>query len=217
MIRVLVACYALLAAVIVASMTIDIVLIGNGTYASDSAQIGVADGLFRFFSYFTIQSNLFVLAMVVTLIRVANRDGRVWRVARLDSLIGIVITGVVYAVVLAPQQHLTGWSRVATTGLHYVSPIATVLLWLVFGPRPRIDWRTVAWAFVWPVAWVVYTFVHGAITGWYPYSFLDVVVKGYAGSLVYTAAIFVIALVLALALKGLDRLPALEVSDAKSR
>jgi hypothetical protein len=216
-VRVLRACYALLAVVIVASMTIDIVLIVNGTYASDSARVGVAVGLFRFFSYFTIQSNLFVLAMAVTLMRAPNRDGRIWRVARLDSLIGIVITGVVYAVVLAPQQHLTGWSRVATTGLHYISPIATVLLWLVFGPRPRIDWRSAGWAFAWPIAWIVYTFVHGAITGWYPYSFLNVVVKGYAGSLVYTAAIFVIAFVLALVFKGLDRLPVLEVSDAKAR
>ncbi|MFD4192332.1 hypothetical protein [Amycolatopsis thermoflava] len=34
-------------------------------------------------------------------------DGPVWRVAQLGALLGILITGLVFAIVLAPQVHLT--------------------------------------------------------------------------------------------------------------
>lgn len=39
----------------------------------------------------------------------------------------------------------------------------------VFGPRPRIEVRTIALAMLWPVAWIVYILIYGAITKWYPY------------------------------------------------
>jgi Na+-transporting NADH:ubiquinone oxidoreductase subunit NqrB len=49
-------------------------------------------------------------------------DGRVWWVVRLDALLGILITGLVFAIVLAPQAHLTGAALIATIGVHYISP-----------------------------------------------------------------------------------------------
>jgi hypothetical protein len=33
--------------------------------------------------------------------------------------------------------------------------------------------------FAWPLLWIVYTFAHGAATGWYPYPFLDAHTHGY--------------------------------------
>jgi hypothetical protein len=91
------------------------------------------------------------------------------------------------------------WSN---AGLHYVSPVATLLGWLLLGPRPRVTGATVARALVWPVVYVGWTLAHGAVTGWYPYPFLDVAELGYARALVDVA--FVV--LLALALLGLFRL-----------
>ncbi|RSD21380.1 Pr6Pr family membrane protein [Amycolatopsis eburnea] len=125
------------------------------------------------FSYFTIESNLFVLAVAVVLTVRPLADGRGWRVVRLDSLLGFLITGLVYAIVLAPQVHLTGAALVATIGFHCVSPWATVPAWLLLGPRPRLTWGTVGWAFAWPLLSLGYIFVQGAFTHWYPYPFLD--------------------------------------------
>src|SRR5690606_32244206 len=75
----------------------------------------------------------------------AHRDGPVWRVVRADALLGIVLTGLVHVVLLRPLLHLDGLSRVADSGLHLVVPALTVLGWLLFGPRPRLDARTVGW------------------------------------------------------------------------
>jgi hypothetical protein len=50
----------------------------------------------RFFSYFTTQANLLVVATSVSLAFRADRDGSSWRVARLNALTGITITAVVH-------------------------------------------------------------------------------------------------------------------------
>ncbi len=205
--------HAVIALVVVACLVLQVVLLLTGGADANSGrsgeQVGVGVRLWRLFSYFTIQSNLFVLATAAVLAWRPAHDGAVWRVVRLDALLGIVITGLVFAIVLAPQVHLTGAALVATIGFHYVSPWATLLGWLLFGPRPRIGWATVAGAFAWPVLWLVYTFTQGAFTGWYPYPFLDVTELG-AGSAVRNALLVVVlGALLAVVLRVLDaRLPA---------
>jgi hypothetical protein len=131
----------------------------------------------RFFSYFTIQSNILLLITSWQLTKDPGRDGRGWRVLRLDALLGITVTGLVYTAVL--REPVSGWSAVANAGLHYVGPAAAVVGWLLWGPRPRVEWRTVWWSVVWPLCWLAYTLVHGAISGWYPYPFVDVPTIGY--------------------------------------
>jgi hypothetical protein len=206
------ACYGIIALVVSAAFVIQLVVLFTGgadaNSGSNESAASNATKLIHFFSYFTIQSNLFVLATTIALLLRPDRDGRLWRVARLDALLGIVITGLVYDLVLAREIHLTGAALVATIGFHYISPWATLLTWVISGPRPRISWRTVAAAFIWPVLWIGYTFAHGAMTGWYPYPFLDAAEKGYAAAVAGTAVVFVIACVLAVAFRLADRLPA---------
>lgn len=204
---------ALLVAVIGTSLVVQIGLLLTGGQDANSGSaeqyVGVGTRFVRFFSYFTIESNLLVLACAITLLLKPDRDGRIWRIVRLDALLGIVITGLVFAIVLAKQVHLTGAAWWCTVGFHYVAPWVTLLGWLVLGPRPRITWSTVGWAFVWPVAWLVWTFAHGAVTDWYPYPFLNVAEKGYATALTNTGIVVVVSLVLAVAFRLLDRrLPA---------
>ncbi|GAB3566812.1 hypothetical protein GCM10027445_14250 [Amycolatopsis endophytica] len=52
----------------------------------------------------------------MALARRPDFGGPLWRVVRLDALLGILITGLVYAIVPAPQVHLTGAALVATIG-----------------------------------------------------------------------------------------------------
>lgn len=85
---------------------------------------------------------------------------------------------------------------VATIGFHYIASWATLLGWLLFGPRPRSDRATMAWALLWPIAWITYTFIRGALVHWYPYPFLDVDQTGYGAAIRGTALVLVLAVVL---------------------
>lgn len=161
--------------------------------------------LANFFSFFTIQSNLIVLAVAISLVLAADRDGPVWRVARLDALVCITVTCLVDLTVLRPIQHLAGWSNVADLGLHVVTPILVVLGWLLFGPRPRFTWGTLAWSLVFPLAWLAYTLIRGPIVGWYPYPFIEVATKGYARVAVNCLLVALLLIGLGLVFVWLDR------------
>jgi hypothetical protein len=204
--------HAVLAVVVTAAFAGQLYLLAHGVTELDPAAseqgVGIAVRLGRLVSYFTIESNLLVLATAVMLVLSPDRDGRLWRVLRLDALLGIVITGLVFGLVLAPLVHPTGLGAWVNAGFHYFSPWWTLAGWLLFGPRPRIGWPTVAWAFAWPVAWIGYTFIHGAVTGWYPYPFLNAQTHGYAVAVRNTAVVLVAGGVIVLAFKALDgRLP----------
>jgi hypothetical protein len=140
---------------------------------------GVVSRLSDTASYFTIWSNV-VVAVAVTLL--ARRETRVtgWvRVLRLDALLMITITAIVYQVLLAPTTVVVGWSRLTDPILHQISPALTVLVWLVFGPRRWVTWRVVVASLGIPLAWIVWMLARGAVVGAYPYGFANVEERGY--------------------------------------
>lgn len=194
-----------LALVVLASLIIQITLSARG--ADDPA--GAVTRFVRLFSYFTIQSNILLLAGLATLTVDPGRDGRIWRIVRLDAMLGIVITGLVYATVLAGTAHPTGAGWWSNLGFHYLAPWWALLGWLIFGPRPRVDRHTLAWAVLWPLLWIAYTLAHGAVTHWYPYPFVSVADLGYAVAVRNLGFVVLIAVVFAVVLRLLDqRLPA---------
>lgn len=167
-----------------------------------------AERIVRLFSYFTIQSNLLIGGVSLALALDPRRDGPLFRVLRLDALLCITVTGIVYNTVLRGLVELTGAGMVSNVMLHVLAPVFAVVAWLLVGPRPRVSARTVWWSVVYPIAWLVYTFVRGAVTGWYPYPFLDVTELGYAGAVTSSAIVAVVFLVLAWGVRWADgRLP----------
>ncbi|VTR77865.1 Pr6Pr family membrane protein [Cellulomonas hominis] len=166
----------------------------------------MAERLTRLFSYFTIQSNILVAVASGLLAAQPLRTGRVRAVLHLDALLCIGVTGVVYHAVLADSAAvLTPSGRLANLLLHTVTPVGAWLVWLLVGPRPRFGGSTVAWAVAYPLAWIAYTFVRGAVVGWYPYPFLDAGAIGLSTAVRNTAAVAVGFLVLAVLVRLLER------------
>jgi hypothetical protein len=161
--------------------------------------------LLRFASYFTIQSNLLVLMSTLPLTRNPQHDGATWRVGRLDSLLGISVTGLVFGLVLSATYHPQGLGWWTNLGLHSVSPTLTVLGFMILGPRDRLPWRVVGRALLWPAGWILWTLLHGAVTGFYPYAFLDVAALGYGRALLSMGVVVLLAFGLLLLFRSLDR------------
>lgn len=177
-----------LAVVALGGFTIELVTALTGDLGEAPSR---AERLLRLFSYFTIVSNLAVGIVALLLAVAPRRDGPAFRVARLDALLCIAVTGVVYQALLRGLRELTPSGALADLLLHVVAPILAVGGWLLVGPRPRVTWGTVAWSVVAPLAWIGWTFARGAATGWYPYPFLDVGQVGWGQALLTTAAISV--------------------------
>jgi len=157
----------------------------------------MAERLTRLFSYFTIDSNILIGTVSAMLAVRPKRDGRLFRVLRVDSVLCIAVTGIVYHVALRGVGDLTPSGQLSNALLHTLVPLGAILAWLAVGPRPRITWGTVGWAVLPPMAWIAYTFTRGSIVDWYPYPFLDVERLGYPAAMVNTAVVALNFLVLA--------------------
>jgi len=194
------------AGVVEAALVLQTVLVITGDSVLAETQVPpLLTRLGRLVSYFTIQSNLLVAVTAVQLARDPLRDGRWWRPVRAAALVGITVTGLVHFVLLRPLLDLHGASWAADKLLHMVVPLLAVVGWLLVGPRPRAPWRDALTVLVWPVAWLAWTLVVGARTGWYPYPFLDVGARGAASVAVVCVALTVLFLALAAGLSALDR------------
>ncbi len=165
---------------------------------------GLAVRLLRFVSYFTILSNVLVAVVTLPLVRDPTHDGRLWRVLRLDAVVCIAVTAVVHWLLLRPILDLEGAPLVADLLLHVVVPLLALVGWLVAGPRRRVDRADVLPALVLPVAWLVLTLGRGAVTGWYPYPFLDVGELGYPGVVLNCLGVAALLLALCWATTRLD-------------
>ncbi|MGB3184700.1 MAG: Pr6Pr family membrane protein [Ornithinimicrobium sp.] len=75
--------------------------------------------------------------------------------------------------------------------LHYVTPAATGLVWLVLGPRGWITWRTVLASMILPLIWIAWMLSRGAVVGAYPYGFADVGTRGF-GAVAVTLGLIVV-------------------------
>jgi len=149
--------------------------------------------LVRTLSYFTIDTNALVAVLGLLVALRPERSGAWWRALRLGAPLCIAIVGVVYHLELR-RAGLTGLDLVLDVGLHYVMPALAVGGWLALTPRGLADAGTVLRVLVYPLAWCAWTAAHGAVTGWYPYPFLDVTQVGAGGA---ALGVLVVALVLA--------------------
>jgi len=198
--------HLLTAVVVVAALLLQLVLVVEGGRVLDDQQPpGLGVRLGRLVSYFTIQSNLLVAVAAITLARDPSYDGRWWRTVRLAGLVGITVTGLVHFVLLRPLIDLSGWDWAADKLLHMAVPALAVVGWLLFGPRPRVSLVEVRRAIAWPVAWLLWTLAVGALTGWYPYPFLDVEAEGWARVLAAAGMVTLLFLALFAAAYRLDR------------
>lgn len=172
----------------------------------------------QLFSYFTILSNLIVAFVLVAGGLVLRRRLPDWW----DGLRGAVtfyllMTGLVYAFVVAPPEEILIWN-IGWTGIieHRFAPMFSLADWALVTMISHSRWQRPLLWLVFPIAYLGYTLVHGLATGWYPYAFVDPVASGswpavWANIGVVTLAFLVFAVVLHLIgatrerLSGIDR------------
>jgi hypothetical protein len=192
--------YAVTALAVLAGVVIETVLVA-GDPPTGSPLAGVAN----LFTFFTIQSNLLVGIAATLMASGRARDATWFRALVIAALLAISITALVWHGVLAgPPGALSGSAAIGDVLVHTISPALFVVGWLVFGPRV-FSMRAVLLSLLYPLAWLAFTLIRGAVADYYPYPFMDVSAIGYARTSVNLSIIVGLALVLVLAFTAIER------------
>jgi len=185
-----------------------------GTYPSlntDASLLGNPDQgalgrIFDFFTYFTIWSNILVAVIMWMLVANPRRNGKVFRVLRLDTILMISVTGIIYQGLLAASAKNVGLEVVTNFFEHQLTPIVVVVVWLLVGPRRQIKWADIPLALILPIVWAIFALVRGAVIHAYPYGFLNVDKYGLGAVILTVIEIAIFGVIISAIYLGLDRL-----------
>ncbi|WP_368499025.1 Pr6Pr family membrane protein [Herbiconiux sp. A18JL235] len=177
------------------------VLAGLGLAVTIGVQIGdrVANRAFdpwEYFSYFTIQTSLFEVVVLlvggVLALRLA-RDPVGFTAVRMAVLSYAIVTGGVYNLLLRSIPSTDSFVVLSWPNevVHVWVPLLLVVDWFLAPGRPPLPWRSLWLVPIYPVAWAGYTFVRAAASGGeiYPYPFLDPATDGWPSVFAYIVAL----------------------------
>lgn len=131
----------------------------------------------EYFTYFTILGSMLAIGVLVAGGVPALRhpvDPVPYTIARLSVVTYAVVTAIVYNVLLRgiPDEGfvVSPWPGEI---MHVWIPIVLLVDWLVSPGRPALRWTALRYVVIFPLAWLAFTLVRGALTNWYPYPFLE--------------------------------------------
>ena len=167
----------LLTASVIAAYRLGFAALGVAAIVTQLAkQIDRDASIVNFFSFFTIQSNLILIA-VFLIGAWALLKGRAlprWDLVRGAAAAYMTTTGVVYVLLLAgleeDLQTATPWVNAV---LHYWLPLVAIADWVIDRPSRAIPFRDALVWLLFPLGWLAYSIVRGLAVDWYPYPFLD--------------------------------------------
>ncbi|QIQ21057.1 Pr6Pr family membrane protein [Zophobihabitans entericus] len=159
-----------------------------------------------YYSFFTVLSNICLAISSAFLVINPKANSQLFRIIRLDGLVGVLITAIVYnAVLRGIHKPPTPILQMANESLHLIVPALGLLSWLIYGPYPRIDRKTVVLACIPLMIYGGYIFIRGHITGQYPYPFINVIRIGYEKAIINAGMLLGLFIVLAFILWLIER------------
>jgi hypothetical protein len=159
------------------------------------------EGTIRFFSYFTILTNILVAcSLTAVIINAKSRLGIFFSGNSVQTAIAVYIfvVGLVYNLILRKLWTPQGLQLIVDNILHSAVPLIYVLYWIAYLPKENLNWKDAVRWLAYPALYFLWVIIFGALTSFYPYPFIDVNAIGYAKMFLHAAVLLIVFLSLAL-------------------
>ena len=165
--------------------------------------------LIKFFSYFTILTNLLVAICFTYLY--FNKESRIktWfsKAKTLKAInVYILVVGLIYNLVLRPLREAKGLEILADELLHAVVPLLFIIFWVFFVEKSRLKWKDAFAWLIYPFVYLIYSLIRGAIIKQYPYFFIDANKLNPMEILINCLMLFIVFLMLSWLFIGIGKL-----------
>ncbi|HQU03370.1 MAG TPA: Pr6Pr family membrane protein [Acidocella sp.] len=176
-------------------------------YYLSIGESGLAAGTGFFFGYFTILGNMLVASAFLA--PFAAGRGRFFERPGVRTAIAvyILVIAIVFHVLLRQLYHPVGLGWYVNLLLHYIMPPLYILDWVLFVPKQNLRFSQIPYWLIFPLAYATATLAHGALSGYYPYPFLDAGKYGYGRVLPNIAGLTGFFLLLSAGFVGVAKLP----------
>lgn len=141
----------------------------------------VAEAMMRFFTFFTITTNILV-ALIFTVIWLKPNDKSSFLArysTKTAAAVFIFVVGFVYNVILRFLWQPQGVQKIVDEMLHLVIPILYCLYWFFKMKVQLIQWKSILIWLIYPLVYLIVIMIRGAFSHYYPYPFVNVSDLGY--------------------------------------
>lgn len=155
--------------------------------------VSVPETIIRFFSFFTILTNILVaVCFSVLWIKPKNKLELFFLSSKTLTAITlyILIVGIVYNLILRFLWSPTGLQKIDDEILHLIIPILVLIYWAKGVQKKNIEYKNILPWLIYPFLYLVYTIISGHFFNFYPYPFIDVMQLGYTK--VFTNSFFMV-------------------------
>ena len=157
-------------------------VIGQFVLMLQNRQADILETIIRFFSFFTILTNILVALYFTS--RIPKFDkvsfGQLSRKGALTALtVFILVVGLVYQIILRNTWHPTGFQRIIDELLHSVIPLFVLIYWFLFADSAEIKFQNCKNWLWFPIIYFVYVIIRGHFSNFYPYPFINISEIGY--------------------------------------
>ena len=160
------------------------------------------------FKYYTIQTNLMVAVWFILAIVWYNKPEALKKIS--GSLKGaftlyITTTFIFFAILLAPLYQPTGFAAFTNIVLHYLIPIAFIIDWVLTETKINYKWKYLPYWTIYPLGYLLFSFIHGTLTGDYIYPFLSINLLGILFYLISVSLLIGVGIALGSLYIGINR------------
>ena len=146
-------------------------------------QAHIAETIIRFFSFFTILTNILVVLYFTSRISVfkENYISNLSNKGNLTALTAfILVVGLVYQIILRGTWQPTGLQKIIDELLHSAIPLFVFLYWLKFANKTDLIFKNIKFWLWYPIGYFLYVIIRGHFSNFYPYPFVNVIEIGYS-------------------------------------
>ncbi len=134
----------------------------------------ISETTIRFFSFFTILTNAMVafyytVAIIKPTTAIIQKAGTVTAIT-----VYITVVGLVYQIVLRPLWHPEGLQKIVDELLHAVVPLMVIMYWYLYEQKSSVNYKQIPKWLIYPLLYLIYILIRGALSGFYPYPFMHV-------------------------------------------
>ncbi len=160
-------------------------------------QADIFETIIRFFSFFTILTNILVALYFTTKVFHLSRFpfNLFRKKGALTAITAFIfIVGLVYQVVLRNIWTPTGLQFIVDELLHTVIPLFVLFYWYLNSTDSATTIKSLMKWLLYPIFFLLFVLIRGHFSGYYPYPFLNVTEIGYQKTFANVGIIFGVAL-----------------------
>lgn len=170
-------------------------------------QTEIFETTIRFFSFFTILTNILVALFFTTQVFTKTKEYLSFLNSK-SSLTAIttfiLVVGIVYQIVLRPIWNPQGLQKIVDELLHTIIPFFVFIYWMLYVQKNELQFKSIVKWLLYPLLYFIYILIRGHFSKFYPYPFSNVSELGYGQVVInfILISIFIILLLVVLIFFG---------------